>query len=341
MNSTNNKRWFNGLDSLRIILAITVILSHFDNVYADILKHSTHLPLRAFGFFLANAFDGTAAVIAFFIISGFVIHYPNKNGIASLKDFWMKRFVRIIIPLSIIWFAGIWFGHPENAVIWSLICELIYYAIYPFIYQVKLSWANKVIIAFIISTFVIFLGAHNDIYALLKQTDVNYQGYYWQLGYLFTWLVGLPCWLLGVLLAEHIDSLNCASFRSVMIYRCLVFALGCLCCIAKFHMHLSYIISMNLISFILYKWLQTEVVYFKTRPANNTLEKMGKFSYSLYICHPLIYLLLKKILPNNALTYPMFIILAIAISYCFYLLIEKPAHQLAQRVIKKYSFHPL
>ncbi|WP_426671940.1 acyltransferase family protein [Mucilaginibacter sp. McL0603] len=340
MSYISNKKWFNGLDSLRIILAITVLLSHFDNVYADMLKQSPHLLFHALGFFLANAFDGTAAVIAFFIISGFVIHYPNKNGIISLKDFWMKRFVRIIIPLSIIWVAGIRYNHPENAVIWSLICELIYYAIYPFIYKVNLSWTNKVIIAYLISTVVIILGAHDDFYAFFKQTDLNYQGYYWQLGYSLTWLVGLPCWLLGVLLAEHIDSLNSASFRSVMTYRCLVFALGCFCCIAKFHMHLSYIISMNLISFVLYKWLQTEIVYFKTRPANNILEKMGKFSYSLYICHPLIYLLLKSYLPNNALTYPLFIILAIVISYCFYLLIEKPAHQFAQRAIKKYSFQP-
>ena len=340
MSSVSNKKWFNGLDSLRIILAITVLLSHFDNVYADMLKQSHHMPLRALGFFLGNAFDGTAAVIAFFIISGFVIHYPNKNGITSIKDFWIRRFVRIIIPLAVIWTIGIWFNHPENAVIWSLICELIYYTIYPFICKIKLSWANKVIIAFIISTIVIVWGAHNDIYALLKQTDVNYQGYYWQLGYSLTWLVGLPCWLLGVLLAEHIDGLNTASFRSVILYRCLVFALGCFCCIAKFHMHLSYIISMNLIAFVLYKWLQTEIVYFKTRPANSTLEKMGKFSYSLYICHPLIYLILKSYLPNNAFTYPLFIILAIAISYCFYLFIEKPAHQFAQRIIKKYSFQP-
>jgi len=85
------------------------------------------------GFFLANAFDGIGAVIAFFIISGFVIHYPNKNGIPNLKEFWIRRFVRIVIPLCIILPLGLLFDHPEKAVVWSLFCELIYYAIYPFL----------------------------------------------------------------------------------------------------------------------------------------------------------------------------------------------------------------
>src|ERR1700749_4001404 len=131
---TKNKgseKWFYGVDSIRFVLAFVVMLSHFDNVYASALKQSTHSIFRNCGYILANAFDGTSAVIAFFIISGFVIHYPNRNGIKDVKTFWIRRFLRIFIPLIIIYFAGTRFGHPDKAVMWSLICELVYYTIYP------------------------------------------------------------------------------------------------------------------------------------------------------------------------------------------------------------------
>jgi peptidoglycan/LPS O-acetylase OafA/YrhL len=87
MKSGTQTKWFFGVDSLRFVLAFIVMLSHSDMVYATALKHSSHAILRVVGIFLANAFDGTSAVIAFFIISGFVIHYPNKNGITSLMRF--------------------------------------------------------------------------------------------------------------------------------------------------------------------------------------------------------------------------------------------------------------
>src|SRR5579862_5686862 len=129
-------RWFYGVDSIRFVLAFIVMLSHFDNVYADALKHSPNILLQYAGFFLANAFDGIAAVIAFFIISGFVIHYPNKNGIPDLKEFLIRRFLRILIPLSFVLIIGNWFNHPEKTVVWSLSCELIYYGLYPFLSKI-------------------------------------------------------------------------------------------------------------------------------------------------------------------------------------------------------------
>jgi peptidoglycan/LPS O-acetylase OafA/YrhL len=121
-------KWFYGVDSIRFILALLVMLSHFDNVYANSLKHSVYLPVKLIGVFLANAFDGTSAVIAFFIISGFVIHYPCKRGIDNLLQFWVRRFLRILIPLAVIITIGAVVDHPEKTVTWSLFCELIYHS---------------------------------------------------------------------------------------------------------------------------------------------------------------------------------------------------------------------
>ncbi|HWZ02115.1 MAG TPA: acyltransferase family protein [Mucilaginibacter sp.] len=330
-------KWFYGVDSIRFVLAFIVMLSHFDNVYATALKHSAHSIFRDAGYFLANAFDGTSAVIAFFIISGFVIHYPNKNGIPNLTEFWIRRFLRILIPLAVILIIGTQFNHPENAVVWSLFCELIYYGLYPFMAKIKLSWKSKFLISYAIAAIVIGTLCFHDVLAFVRQTNTNYQGYYWQLGGWLTWIVGLPCWLLGVLIAEHIDDLKQASFKSVMTYRIIVFFISFFCCLGKFHLHISYILSMNIFALLIYKWLQTEIVYFKTHPSNKTLEKMGKFSYSLYLCHPLLYVVLRLLLVYNTFTYPLFLLLAVAISYGFYLVVEKPGHQLARKINSKYN----
>ena len=335
INSTN--KWFYGVDSIRFILAFIVMLSHLDNVYAIALKHSPHALFRYAGYFLANAFDGISAVIAFFIISGFVIHYPNKNGIPDLTEFWIRRFVRILIPLSVILIIGCWFDHPEKKVVWSLYCELIYYAIYPFLSKIRLSWKSKFFIAYAIATMLICLLGYNDIISFFKQKNINFDGGYRPGKGYFTWLIGLPCWLLGVLIAEKIDYLKQVTFRTIIIYRIVVFAISWFCIFGEFHLHLSYILTMNVFALLLYKWIQAEIVYFKTHSPNKVLEKMGKFSYSLYLCHPLLYLILGLIIKLNTATFPLFILLIVTFAYGFYLLVEKPAHIIARKINNKYN----
>jgi peptidoglycan/LPS O-acetylase OafA/YrhL len=336
MQEQQSKKWFYGVDSIRFILALIVMLSHFDNAYANSLKHSASLPIKLIGVFLANAFDGTSAVIAFFIISGFVIHYPCKNGIGNLQQFWVRRFLRIFIPLAVIIIVGIAFGHPEKTVTWSLFCELIYYAIYPLLLKIKVSWKMKFIVAWCIAAVIILAGSYHDILAFFRQSNDGYHGYYWQFGDYITWIIGLPCWLLGVLIAEHIDKLKQVSMRRLFSYRLIVFGISCFCCFAKFHLHLSYILSMNVFALVLYKWIQTEIVYYKNRQPNFQLEKLGKFSYSLYLCHPVMFLILKRFIIFNSFTYPVFILLTILAAYIFYLLVERPAHQLARGINRRY-----
>lgn len=336
MHQKSPAKWFYGVDSIRFVLALLVMLSHFDNVYADSLKHSAYLPVKLFGIFLANAFDGTSAVIAFFIISGFVIHYPCKEGIDNLLRFWIRRFLRILIPLAVVISVGTAFNHPEKTVTWSLFCEMIYYALYPLLFKINLSWKTKLIITWLIALLVIVIGSYHDIVSLFKQTNDNYHGYYWQFGNYITWIIGLPCWLLGVLIAENIDHLKNISFSKVFMYRLLVYGISCFCCFGKFHLYMSYLLSMSIFALLLYKWIQAEIVYYKNRRPNLVLEKMGKFSYSLYLSHPLAFLLLNRFITLNNFTYLLFVILTIIAAYIFYLLVERPSHTLARRINKKY-----
>jgi peptidoglycan/LPS O-acetylase OafA/YrhL len=237
-----------------------------------------------------------------------------------------------LVPLAIIVTVGIAFGHPEKAVTWSLYCELVYYAIYPLLLKINLSWKTKFIISWVIAASIISIASYHDVFAFVKQTNNNYQGYYWQFGNYVTWIIGLPCWLLGVLIAENIDQLKTATFSKVVVYRLAVFAISCFCCFGKFHLHISYLITMNVFALVLYKWLQTEIVYFKNKQPNLMLEKMGKFSYSIYLCHPIALVLLKHYIELNNYTYLLFVALTVLLGYVFYLLIERPSHQLARHI---------
>ncbi|MDB4927007.1 acyltransferase [Mucilaginibacter sp.] len=327
--TSHKKQWFKGVDSLRFVLAFIVLLSHYDNVYSTFLINSKYEFLQWAGYFIANVYDGTAAVIAFFIVSGFVIHYPNKNGITNLKEFWVRRFLRILLPLAAISIIGIRY-HPERLV-WSLACELVYYTAYPFMSKINTSWRDKFLVAYAIAAILIIVGAHNDVRAFLTQSNSHYHGYYWQLGIFLTAVVGLPCWLLGVMIAENIDRMAQIATQKVILLRAVVLLLGFICNILKLYYHMSYILTMNLAAIVLYKWVQAEITYYKTRRSNPILEKMGEFSYSIYICHPIIYLMLLDVISYNAITYPIYIVISIILSYVFYLLVEKPAHQLARR----------
>jgi peptidoglycan/LPS O-acetylase OafA/YrhL len=331
MSKPDNKKWVKGLDSLRFVLAFIVLLAHYSAGLVYTLTSSSSNILKFLGFILANLFDGTAAVMAFFILSGFVIHHHYKNGIVSLKQYATRRFLRIFIPLIVIYIAGIKFNHPDKAVIWSLICELIYYALYPLLALIKTSWLKKTLSIYILSFIVILVGAHRDVLAFFNQSGA-YQGYYWQLGPFLTWIIGLPVWLLGVLIAENVDKLKSISFTKLSFYRFSIFTISCFLVAGQLYWHISYILSMNIFALLVYKWIAAEISYFKNHDPNSLTETMGKFSYSLYLCHPLIYTILSIWLVNNLATYLLFILLAVFISYLFYLIVEKPSHKLAMRL---------
>ncbi|MVN78644.1 hypothetical protein GO988_20110 [Hymenobacter sp. HMF4947] len=332
------QRWFAGLDSIRFLLAFVVVLSHFQSPITTSMRHSSSAYLRPLGMLVNVSCTGIAAVIAFFIISGFVIHYPNKAGISSKASFYSKRLIRVLIPLVIISLLGIPFGNPEKAVVWSLYCELIYYIIYPALVAAPTSWRTKLLVSFAVSGLLILTVGLHEVLSLLTQSDRNYHGEFWQFGIGLTWIIGLPCWLLGVNLAERIDNQRQAvSTKRILLIRAAIISLTIGAQIAKFHFYFSYIIAFTLLAFPIMKWLEIEIVYYKSNAPLPFLEKWGKFSYSLYLCHPLILAVLAVTLPLTSYTYFPYLFSCLAFSYGFYLILEKPAHLLAARMSMRFS----
>ncbi len=332
----NNRNWINGMDSLRFVLALIVLLSHLDNPYVKALKSTDTFLGKYTAAVLANSFNGIGAVIAFFIISGFVVHYPVKDKPLNVKKFLIRRWVRIGIPLIIISAVAIYYDSFVLIPIWSLYCELAYYTIYPFLRKINLSWLAKCRIAYIIQIVLILLLCQNEIMSLIYQKDIGYYGTYWQTGEFVTWLIGLPIWLLGVLIAERFDdiseSMKNITYRELMYYRLGVYGMSIVLHVLKFQAYLSDIIALNIFALLIVKWIEKEIVYYQTHPSVKSLELGGKFSYSLYLCHGMCVKLLALVLVLNIYTYPVFIVLSLLISYIVYLLIEKPSHRLAQKL---------
>ncbi|RNL51135.1 acyltransferase family protein [Pedobacter jejuensis] len=325
-------KWVSGINSIRFILALIVVLSHFENPIAIYFKSSETPIINLTGSFIGILFNGVAAVIAFFIISGFVIHQSSKDSSIKWQSFIIKRYVRILIPLLFVFVLGYRLNHPEKHVVWSLICELVYYTLYPILKQLEVNWKKLLIYSFIVSYVLIALIAWNDVLAFVHQNDYKYHGNYWQGGIFLTWIIGLPCWLLGVLIAENLNTLKNVSTSKIISYRLFVFFLSVVINFLRFHNHLSYILIMNLFALILYKWIKSEIAYYQNHKPFVILEKAGEFSYSLYLFHPVFYVFLSSLIQKNIANYFISLLLTMLGSYIFYLLVEKPSHYFARRL---------
>src|SRR5262249_22307878 len=154
-----------------------------------------------------------AAVIVFFVISGFCIHFPYRNGDSPrLIRYYPRRYFRILVPLitAISLYSWLRVDMPllGHSILWSIVCEEIYYLIYPGLLLFRRRLGSYPLLL------LVFVGG-----LVVAWTDPragDYPSYGWKLN----WLLGLPCWLLGCVLAEKSDSLCFpVSFRAIWTWR--------------------------------------------------------------------------------------------------------------------------
>ena len=325
-----------GLDSLRFVMAFIVLLGHGTLPFVNLgfLGASVNQVINAF---LSNSAVGVAAVMAFFILSGFVIHYPFSTGKKiEIFSFYTKRLLRISLPAIVALILYSYFFDYKMGVIWSLICEAIYYLLYPLIlpFLKRINWI-------IVITF--FLSYLLSIYTSLKLLDYN--GDFHRNGYLFTWFIGLPVWLLGVKLADnykYFKTSRALSFIQLNGVRFLVYLISVVCSILRFHAEISYVYSLPLFSILVYFWIKQEVIFYRDKKENKILVFGGLISYSIYLVHALIIYIIEDLTGFDDLRVSLSfcavaIFSSLLVSYIFYTLIEKPTHTFARQLGSKFK----
>ena len=330
-----------GIDTIRFVCAIIVVIGHIGIPSPDLTGLANPSVERLLKAVIGCLFNGPAAVIAFFVISGFCIHFPFRSGerAMDIAAFYSRRLIRICIPaicaVALCLQFGVELKPPLFGVFWSILCELIYYLIYPalLILRRKFIW-NQLIIVSCVLAFCLSITHLDD----LRRVGNNYGG----LGYM-TWVIGLPCWLLGCWLAENYARFPRLSTGMIWLVRTGIFAFSVALRLAKFHVPsvaASNVFTLTAFAFPVCIWIGLEIVYFQSRKPAAVLERLGEWSYSLYIIHPVapaIFLSMYAVPTSSIWWQPAQIIISLLFSYAFYLAIEKPAHKLAVYVSRQFA----
>lgn len=323
-----------GLDSLRLVLALAVLIGHLEtnvlNFGADIVGRFKLLGVV--NGVVNNISPGVAAVIAFFVISGFCIHYPYASGKPlNVVDFYAKRLVRIGVPAIL---AVALYHYTLNlymGVIWSLVCEVIYYFLYPLILKYKKKYFGQMLVISFIASYVV-----SFCYMFLYGND---DGDFHRSSMVFTWIVGLPIWLLGVLLADQFLTYRnegVQSFPKLVLLRLSVWLVAILCSIMRFHVQLPYVYTLPVFSLLVYYWIKKEIWYYADKKENKWLAYGGVMSYSIYLIHDLFIKGTKRVFNITEIEsfwlWLCVIIVSLVGSWLFYLLVEKKSHLLAKSI---------
>jgi peptidoglycan/LPS O-acetylase OafA/YrhL len=246
-----------------------------------------------------TAFNGQAAVIAFFVISGFCIHVPYAAGRAfAATPFLLGRVARILIPTGA-YLLALRFSHRmESAftlLLWSIWCEIVYYVLYPLL---RVTFA-RTSVRFVLLCSYAGAAIVTARYAFGLNWNALFDADRW------TWVAGLPCWLLGCLLAEHVCRQQSRSTISPM--------------------------GLQVFAGYTYFWLAAEIQWCREHGANRVLEWLGGLTFSIYLIHQLAKSFLESGMTTSGWAgWIATLGFILALSATFYALVEAPSHRLGR-----------
>lgn len=292
-----------------------------------------------FGWSLAHGwgtlFYGLPAVIVFFVISGFCIHLPFLNVEQfSIGKYYARRYTRILVPvvgfLLVYWSVGhklqFWGEHSVlwQSVLWSLLCEEIYYLVYPLLMRLRKRVSWKVILPSSMAVSVVL--------AALKPEAQSFH----EFGPVQTAVILYPVWLLGCVLAEQVEGLTTAvSAIQIWGWRLLAWFGSWVVLMLHFHSRIHAMQTCLWFGALAYFWLKKEIARARTKGPPNWMAWAGAWSYSLYLMHvPGTEVFQKLPLPflGHILDWVATMTCACLFSYVFYLVVERPSHRLARRL---------
>ena len=355
------------IDAIRFLAAFWVLMYHFKPpLFKQLLPHQLSFLAGALWSGSTALFAGPAAVIVFFVISGYCIHSAYHKDVALKPvNYYASRFIRIGLPLVVLLCVVQPLPAGQNyleSVLWSLYCEMVYYAVYPFLrprfHYIGEMIAGCVLMAAVMVAWVRLFG-HPVCHGCVIET-------YHVPGTALLYAAG---WMGGCLIAEM--QRNAAQFQirgayspltmmlkrgldastrllanHLVVLRAVVVASGAAVMILLSESNLKPAmlplitpdITLPLFQFLAAIWIAAETATPSQSRLWSVLAAFGAWSYSLYLCHKTALALLEMTTFDDTSRYAWFVEvgLAFAISYAFYRVIEKPSHVISQR-LRKYS----
>lgn len=330
----NNDARVAGLDSLRFILAMWVLIGHQE--YPDLVRGfnlDSWMQLLAVGVW-HNLVSGPAAVIVFFVISGFCIHYPYSGGRElEILPYYVRRHIRIWIPMLIGILYGQWTGIKlslfHDSILWSLLAEELYYLFFPVLLHFFRKYGIRKVLLFSYGP------------ALCVIMSNPHAGDYPSYGPLLNWILGLPCWLLGCRLAElfRTGNLVIPSGLEIWIWRFGAWGVSIVCSILRFHTSVRYPINLTLFGVFAFFWLGKEIAYHQKVKPWKALELAGLASYSIYLVHVQSLRIIQTKWPpeGNVIMWALELLAVVGMCFCFYTLVERPVYLLAKSASRRLS----
>ncbi|MGF6777420.1 acyltransferase family protein [Paraburkholderia sp. GAS334] len=294
---------------------------------------------------------GSAGVPIFFVISGYCIHRGGALRLAAnpayrldAVNFWARRFARIYPVLlaallltfaldsisyqlppvshklkdiglhvflvnlfSLQGVAGRTYG--SNGALWTLALEVQFYAVYPLLFALRRRTGMPWVVAII--------AAINVVSALvLERHDIQFFTSYWL------------SWTLGAWIAEAKAHAG-ARTRPLSPWLYAAAATFILAGFVAFHFGQYAAFQLWAIGFACYLLKALD------RPASNAprfalLSRLGDFSFSLYVVHLPLFVLLSALVFHSTLQVAIwpsfaFLLLAIPVAWVFYRMVELPA----------------
>jgi peptidoglycan/LPS O-acetylase OafA/YrhL len=320
-------------------MALTVVLGHFPAPLGRDYLSNPYLRLL-----IHNCFCGPAAVIVFFVVSGFCIHYPQRRGrpLSDIRSFYARRYIRILIPVAVAMAVAATVHYRlrmfNGSILWSLVCEEIYYALYPGLLRMSRrlargprltrgsEWLIMVGVAYLLALMLVLSqGAGNGEYPVYPD---------W-----LEWVLGLPCWLLGCLMAERYDSwggkpFGFRQYGGIWAWRFIVWSASVLMSVLRFHSWLTYPWTLDIFALLAFAWLERELFEAKDRDTTqrSMFDRGGHMSFSLYLMHLPMAILYRTMfgLETSVPEFMRMLGFVLVATWVFYRAVEQPSHNVAR-----------